>query len=127
MKRLIILIITIIFFITASPKGRYEKDYQKVFALWIQGKTEVTLSDKTRVDILTDIYAIEVDFAKKWAESIGQSLFYSLMTGKKPGVVLIMKAENDKRFLKRLMKVSEKYNIQVWLIDKNFKISSVKK
>ena len=29
-----------------------------------------------------------IDFAKKWAESIGQALYYSKMTGKAPAVAI---------------------------------------
>ena len=53
------------------------------------GQREFLLWDKTRVDCLTKDYAIEFDFAKKWAESAGQALYYGKMTGKKPAVVLI--------------------------------------
>jgi len=53
------------------------------------GQIEVRLPDRTRVDCLTDDYAIEYDFSNKWAEAIGQALHYGLMTGKHPGVVLI--------------------------------------
>ena len=38
----------------------------------IGGKVEVVMKDGTRCDILTATHAIEVDFAKKWAEAIGQ-------------------------------------------------------
>ena len=53
------------------------------------GRVEVRLSDRTRVDCLTDEYAIEYDFTHKWAEAIGQALHYSLMTGKSARIVLI--------------------------------------
>ena len=76
---------------------------------------EYRLFDRTRVDCLTGEYAIEVDFAKKWAEGIGQSLYYAEVTGKKPGVALIV-GEKDKRYLKRLNRVASKYNIKVFLI-----------
>jgi len=52
------------------------------------GEIEYVLADKTRVDCLTDTHAIEYDWGKKWAESLGQALFYSAMTGKKAGIVL---------------------------------------
>ena len=52
---------------------------------------EVRLADRTRVDILTEDYAIEVDFATKWAEAIGQALHYARMTGRKPGVIIIIR------------------------------------
>ena len=35
------------------------------------------------MDYLTDKYVIEVDFSNKWAGSIGQSLYYAHITGKK--------------------------------------------
>jgi len=78
---------------------------------------EYSLFDRTRVDCLTDNYAIEVDFAKKWAEGIGQSLYYSDVTGKSPAVALIV-GKQDKRFLKRLKRIAKKYKIKVFVIEK---------
>jgi hypothetical protein len=78
---------------------------------------EYRLFDRTRVDCLTDNYAIEVDFAKKWAEGIGQSLYYADVTGKIPAVGLIV-GKKDKRFLKRINRIAKKYNIKVFVINK---------
>ena len=75
---------------------------------------EYRLSDRTRVDCLTTTHAIEVEFASKWAESIGQSLFYSIMTGKKAGVYLIIERDKDYKYLKRLEIVAKKYNIDIF-------------
>jgi hypothetical protein len=60
---------------------------------------------------------MEVDFAKKWAESIGQSLYYADMTQKQPAVGLIV-GKNDIRFLKRLEKIADKFDIKVFIIKK---------
>ena len=65
-----------------------EADYVNMYC---KGIVEYQLSDRTRVDCLTDEYAIEYDWAKKWAESIGQAMYYSKMTGKKPAVAIIIK------------------------------------
>jgi hypothetical protein len=71
------------------------------------------------VDCLTDEYAIEVDFAKKWAESVGQSLYYAEMTGKKPAVGFIVRDnKKDRRHLKRLEVLSKKYHIKIFKIDR---------
>ncbi|MFC2073874.1 hypothetical protein ACFLR3_01340, partial [Campylobacterota bacterium] len=67
-----------------------EKVYQEHFCNKFGGVTEYRLKDKTRVDCLLDEYAIEVDFASKWAESIGQSLYYASQTSRKAAVLLIM-------------------------------------
>lgn len=64
---------------------------------------EYKLNDKTRIDCLTDTLAVEVDFANKWAECIGQALYYGRKTRRTPACVLILEnGEKDNRFLYRL-------------------------
>ena len=94
-----------------------EKYYQSIFCNQHNGKIEFRLNDKTRVDCLTNEYAIEVDFATKWAEAIGQSLYYAKKTGRKAGVLLIMeKPVKDQKYLDRLNFLSSDLNITVWTI-----------
>ena len=78
------------------------------------GRKEVILWDMTRVDCMTKDYAIEFDFAKKWAESIGQSLYYAKLTGKAPAVVLILTSPTDYRYVKRIERLDN--GIKVFLI-----------
>lgn len=94
----------------------HEKYYQQLWCDRAAGVTEYRLPDATRVDCLLDVYAIEFDFASKWAESIGQALYYGLMTDSKPGVVLIMEKETDVRYLKRLNVVADELGIKVWTV-----------
>jgi len=75
---------------------------------------EYTLPDESRVDILTDEYAFEVEWAYKWKESIGQSLYYAIQTDMKPGIILLFKGEpQDKENYLRCSVVCEKYNIKL--------------
>ena len=79
------------------------------------------------LDCLTSTYAIEVDFSTKWAESIGQSLYYSLETNTRPGVLLITEnKQKDIKYLKRLKRVARELNITIWTIDKNLVIKRIK-
>lgn len=75
MKRLLFLSLFLVFFNTSFAK-KYERDYQNEFC--INGIKEYRLPDKTRVDCLTEEYAIEIDFAKsgKVFEGISQALYY---------------------------------------------------
>lgn len=92
-----------------------EAEYQTKWCTAQCGIMEYKNDDKTRVDCLTSSHAIEFDFADKLYESIGQALFYSLKTGKKPGVVLIMEhPEKEQKYLKRLLLVAKAYGITVW-------------
>jgi hypothetical protein len=88
-----------------------ERYYQEKFAREIGGQVEVVMKDGTRCDILTATHAIEVDFAKKWAEAIGQSLNYAMHTGKRPGVALIILAPSDNKYVERVRKISAEYSL----------------
>lgn len=93
-----------------------ERAYQTQWCAKKGGVTEFTLPDRTRVDCVTDEYAVEVDFAIKWAEAVGQALYYSVRTEKKPGILLIMEQESDARYLDRLRAVTDRLGITVWTI-----------
>ena len=103
-----------------ASKKHNERFYQTKLCNKLDGQMEYVLEDRTRVDCLTDEYAIEVDFAKKWAESIGQSLYYAQMTGKKPAVGFIM-SKKENRFLKRLERVAKKFHITIFIIKREVK------
>ena len=102
----------------STEKDKYsEADYVKEYC---DGQIEYRLPDQTRVDCLTEEYAIEFDWAKKWAESIGQSLYYSKMTGKKPATAIIIKSPSERKYIDRIKKVDG--NITVFEIkSKDFK------
>jgi hypothetical protein len=91
-----------------------EKDYQLAWCAQIGGQAEVRLADGTRVDCLTDEFAIEVDFAPKWAEAIGQSLYYAKLTGRRPGILLIMEKPGDARYRQRLEQLQPDLKFHLW-------------
>lgn len=75
---------------------------------------EYKLNDKTRVDCLTKDLAVEVDFAPKWAECVGQALYYGKMTNKQPACVLIMeRGEKDLKYLKRLRRAAYRKGVDL--------------
>ena len=105
--------------VTSGAKKKHpEKYYQEIWCKNVGGEVEVVLNNRTRVDCLTDTHAIEFDFAKKWAESLGQSLYYSVKTGKDPGIVLILEKNSDIKFVNRVIEVINKFNlpIVVWTV-----------
>lgn len=105
----------------ANKEVVYQNEFSKKLTRdSISNETEVTMNDRTRCDIVTDTFAIEVDFANKWAESIGQSLHYSLLLGKKPCILLIMESVKDVKYLNRLKLTAVKYDITVWTVSKDF-------
>lgn len=119
LRLLFILIFTLLLIGCSHATKKYnERHYQTQLCNKLDGEMEYVLKDRTRVDCLTDEYAIEVDFAKKWAEGIGQSLHYAHMTGKKPAIGFIMNDDKDQRYFKRLNTLAEKYQIKIFVIVK---------
>ena len=110
-------LVLLLLFTGCTKKKHHEKYYQTQLCNELDGVMEQRLLDRTRVDCLTGEYAIEVDFAKKWAEAVGQSLHYALMTEKKPAIGLIVRdSKKDERRMKRLRVLAEKYHIEVFEI-----------
>ncbi len=93
-----------------------ERWYQDSWCDRQKGVAEYRLPDRTRVDCLTDTHVVEVDFATKWYEAVGQSLHYALITGKRAGILLVMEKPTDIKYWKRMVRVVEHYAlpIDVW-------------
>lgn len=114
-----LIFIPLLFFFTVSISSAEhlfkERDYQKPWCERQGGILEYVLDDGARIDCLLPDYAVEFDFSNKWAESIGQALYYAIKTNRQAGVVLIMEnPKKDKRHLMRLKTVADKYNIKIW-------------
>ena len=83
--------------VNISLPGQNEAYFVDIISRKLGGVTEMPVYGG-RVDIVTDEYAIEVEWARKWKNAIGQALWYGLQTNKKPGIVLIMRSKNDYRY-----------------------------
>jgi len=119
MKKTLIIIAFLLASCQASPVLALERDYQIQWCAE-QGGNSHRLPNRTEVDCLTDTHAIEVDFAKKFYEAIGQSLFYAMHAGKRAGILLIVDLPKEQRYLDRLNATIAHYGlpIDVFLIDK---------
>lgn len=111
-----LLVILPIMLAGCAHKPLHEKEYQQWWCRKHNGEMEYRLKDGTRVDCLTGEYAVEVEYAHKWAEAIGQSLYYARETGRKPAVLMIVRNHGDERFLKRLRAVAKEQGIRVWTV-----------
>lgn len=91
-----------------------EADHCRRLAPKYGADSEVRMWDGTRVDLMTDEYAIEVDFARKWAEGVGQAVYYGHLTGKKPGLILLAQ-KNEARFVYRAQTTAAAAGVRVFV------------
>lgn len=88
-----------------------------IVAAWclsMGGQAEVTLADNSRADCVTPTAVYEADYGAKWAEAIGQSLHYSHLTGKLPGILLIDASEAQAKRLDGALRYWG-LPVEVWL------------
>jgi len=78
-----------------------EKFYLEWWCLDQGGKPYFNLKDYVRIDCLTENEAVEVDFAYKWREALGQAMYYSFLTGKTGSMLLIGVTGIDEKFIDR--------------------------
>ena len=107
----LILISTVLF----AGNRLHERDYQEFANRKLfngKGLLEYRYKDKdgnsSRVDILLPNEAIEVDFAKKRDEAIGQASRYSIETKRPPAILLIIKDKRGLEYLREAHRTASK-------------------
>ena len=106
-------LLALVVFLSGELAGRRlqrESVYADAWCYAREGRREVRTQYETRVDCVFretskldgKLYAVEVDFADKWAEGIGQALHYGKGLNAYPGLVLIIEHQDECRFLPRV-------------------------
>jgi hypothetical protein len=117
MKKCLLLIFSVLLILANCCEAKHlhkEKYYQKLWCDKYHGRIEYKLDDGTKVDCLTKNYAVEFDFAPKWAEAVGQAYYYAIKTHKKPAVVLIIEKQSDWKYYNRVKKVAKFLKFCLW-------------
>lgn len=83
----------------------------------VEGETEVRVPFG-RVDIVTDRYAIEVDWVANWHCALGQAIHYAHDTKKKPVMALCLRADEplNEDLLAHIERVAQSVGVEVWVI-----------
>lgn len=102
--------------IPALAYAQPESHYNDRWCDSVEGESEVVMADGTRADCVTDLFAVETDFAHKWAESIGQALLYAELTGREPAVLLIV-GDGEARFLARWHNAADGLGIRLFVVE----------
>lgn len=113
---------SILLIIAYGLQAQPESYYTKLLAQRLDGVTEHKVQSG-RVDIFTDQYAIEVKRASDWKHSIGQALWYAQQTNRQPGIILIMKSMDDRKYgimLETTLQYAELDKVKVWFYPEDF-------
>lgn len=95
---------------------------ETVWSQWIAeelgARSEQATLFRSRCDIVTLKYAIEVEWSSKWKEAIGQAGLYSVALARKPAVLLLVNdREKEQLNIGRCAAVCGKFDILFTWID----------
>lgn len=76
--------------VSYSQKEISEVDYSNYIQQLIGGEHEYSVQSG-RVDLVTNEFAYDIEWARNWKETIGQCLWFALQRNLKPGIILIRK------------------------------------
>ena len=118
MNNKIFLLIILIFLSFSTYAIEKEEYYSNKFCEELSGQSQFKLKDLSRIDCLTDTHAFEVDWADgmKVYEAIGQSLYYASQTGKKPGILLLIRKNNSEKHIRKVQEVIISFNLPIELV-----------
>ncbi|MBY5957849.1 hypothetical protein KUV50_06895 [Membranicola marinus] len=108
---LISLLVAAPFLLLAQNKALHERHYADYIQELLGGQREFSVTNG-RVDLVTEEYAYEIEWAKNWKEAIGQSLWYALQTGLKPGIILIRVDPKEYRYFQMLNSTLQFSNLE---------------
>jgi len=119
----ILMLIIAVLFVECVEAKRLHKEvyYQDIWCTELGGDQKFVLPDRGRPDCLLKTHAVEFDFCTKWAECIGQSLYYGTATNRAPMCVLICDPAKQDRYIKRFnqaVKYMNRYEKPVLVIIK---------
>ena len=86
------LLLPVLLSVSASAKHS-ENFFQKRLCAGMEQERWLSRA-KARVDCVNDTHAIEVEFARKYKQAIGQALLYASEMDLKPGVILVCVKED---------------------------------
>jgi hypothetical protein len=114
----LVLVLVLVLVLDASARTP-ESEYSKRLAARIGGVCEVRNGDGTRIDVANDVYAVEVEFANKWAESVGQALHYGIQSGKRPAILLVLETRGDLKHAAKLLRIAQHYKLDltIWITE----------
>ena len=98
------------------PMPMRETEATKLIASENGWESEVVMPDGSRCDLVTPDHAIEVEWSEKWKEAPAQAVLYSIWTGKRPGIMLLVSDRQASRVdVLRCKLVCERLGIDVWI------------
>lgn len=125
MKALVILLFPLICFAGEVPVKEVAVDWPVREEAWalalaeqLAGESNVTVPHG-RVDVLTEVYAIEVDRLPSLSCAIGQAIHYRYETGRQGVVAIVQDRDFTKRDLAKIdhfQQVCASVDLQLWII-----------
>ncbi len=124
MKRIVGVCLLIILFLIAAARGDEATEVKRLAPKYgvTPENIEVRLSDGSWADMVGRQYVYEVEWAENHYEAPGQATWYSIVTGKRPAVILLIRDwEKSAKHIWRAKAICKRLKIKLYLESVNNK------
>jgi hypothetical protein len=101
-------------YILPVPQRAVEATWRDALAREIGGRTEYRVP-YGRVDVMTSEWAIELDYAHKWHECLGQAIHYGLATDRR-GVMALIDEGWANGYLEYVEGIAQRVDVKVIIL-----------
>ena len=120
--RIILVIFSFFFSTTAIAADGFEKEnfYNQKYCKLIGGEFNVYHRVKGATNAYVDCETSDTVYEGEWAtksyEAVGQALWYSTITGKRPGILFYVKKEKHLKYVERARRTLDMFGIEYNII-----------
>ncbi len=116
--KFVMTLVSVLLLTSITSGQQYPNELEAVSAIAekYNAQEEVKLWDHTRVDLLSATHAYEVDWSHKYAEGVGQALYYGVLTNRQPSLILLVRDINkEQRFVYRAQIACQAADVELHL------------
>ncbi len=111
--KLFILILILIPGISEAAKKRSINFYKNKWCIQHVGKPDVTYHNSMTIDCVTNDYVFIFDYSYRWRKAIGKALYFSIETGKRAGIVLIIERARERFYFRQLKNLIRYFSLPI--------------
>lgn len=112
----VIISFALIFLLTAPVFAEGRDSREEGWCIQHFGIFDYLFDDGSKIECYLENHAVEIDYLYKWEKTVEQALVYSVKTGQKPGVVLILKDQKERQKLEKIKEATDSLGVTLWTI-----------
>ena len=88
----------------------------EMYGFWASPGLKMVDGSTLHTGLAAEKYSFEITIASGWIDALGQALYYSRLTGRKPGIILITDESDSDKHITDLMAVIRQFDLPIAVV-----------